>query len=351
MPAKPLAGAWPGGIKGSSYRLLSSVAAFGLALSMLIVPAPSLAAGTAAPVNARAISNFKVGSNESRFGKLQFLGGMVLSSSEPLFGAISSIRFRADQKSFVAVLDTGHWLTGEIVRNDAGVLSGLSNTEISPMLDAAGREPRRKMEMDAEGLALRNGQAIVSFEQRHRIDVYPDPGFLTSKPVGRIPYLIPGGELRSNGGMEALAAAPVPSPLQGALVVIAEKSVDHDGNLLAAILEGPLKGRFSVRHIGSYDVTDSVFLPGGDLLVLERRFNLAEGVGMRLRRIKGGDIKPGAVVDGEIILEADLSYQIDNMEGIDVLTGPDGSTRLIIVSDDNHSFLQRNLMLEFRLIE
>jgi hypothetical protein len=39
------------------------------------------------------------------------------------------------------------------------------------------------------------------------------------------------------------------------------------------------------------------------------------------------------------------------MEGLDVVRGPDGETRIIVVSDDNRSFLQRNLMLEFRLAE
>jgi len=151
--------------------------------------------------------------------------------------------------------------------------------------------------------------------------------------------------------MEALAVSPVGSPLKGAMVVVAEKSIDTDGNLLAAVLEGPLKGTFAVAHHPSFDVTDSAFLPDGDLLLLERRFNFAEGVGMRIRRVHAEDIKPGAVVDGEILLEAGMVYQIDNMEGMDVVKGPDGSTRLIIVSDDNHSFLQRNLMLEFKLVD
>jgi hypothetical protein len=39
------------------------------------------------------------------------------------------------------------------------------------------------------------------------------------------------------------------------------------------------------------------------------------------------------------------------MEGIDALTGPDGSTRIILISDDNHSFFQRTLFLEFKLLK
>ncbi|UXS05229.1 hypothetical protein FY156_24115 [Agrobacterium tumefaciens] len=316
-----------------------------------LVPAPIGASTIDVPVASRLLANFEVGTSASRFGKLEFVGGLVMSSPEKLFGAISSIRFRPDGENFVAVLDTGHWLTGKITRGDSGALSGVSDVRIAPMLDISGREPTRKMDVDAEGLALRGDKVFVSYEQRHRIDIFPDPGFESSKPIGRLPHLIPNNELRSNGGMEALAVSPVDSLLKGAMVVVAEKSIDADGNLLAAVLEGPLKGSFAVAHHPSFDVTDGAFLLNGDLLLLERRFNFAEGVGMRIRRIRAEDIKPGAVVDGEILLEAGMVYQIDNMEGMDVVKGPDGSTRLIIVSDDNHSFLQRNLMLEFKLVE
>lgn len=331
-----------------SYKSL--VVAATLAVGSLI-PVPIGASTIDVPVSVRQLSGFEVGTSAKRFGKLEFIGGMVMSAPEKLFGAISSIRFRPNGEDFVAVLDTGHWLTGRVMRDAAGALSGLADVRITPMLDMGGREPPRKMEMDAEGLALRDGKVIVSYEQRHRIDIYPDPGFETSKPLGRLPHLIPNNELRHNGGMEALAVSPADSPLAGALVVVAEKSIDADGNLLAAILEGPLKGTFAVTHHPSFDVTDGAFLPNGDLLLLERRFNFAEGVGMRIRRIRGADIRPGVVVDGEILLEAGMAYQIDNMEGMDVVKGPDGSTRLIIVSDDNHSFLQRNLMLEFKLVD
>jgi hypothetical protein len=92
-------------------------------------------------------------------------------------------------------------------------------------------------------------------------------------------------------------------------------------------------------------------LPDGDLLLLERRFNIADGIGMRIRRIGAAEITPGAVADGEVLLTADFGYQIDNMEGLDTFQAPDGTSHVIVVSDDNHSILERNLMLEFRLTE
>lgn len=319
-------------------------------------PAPSAAPSVIsqslpAPVVAKPITAFKPGSGETRFGALEFLGGLQFTSREPLLGSLSSFRLRADGMHFVSVLDTGHWLTGRLVRDAEGRLSGLDDTVVTPMRDARGQEPRLKGDIDAEGLALRPGQAIVSFERSHRVEVYPDPGFEHAKPERSLDILIPKRELRSNGSLETVVVAPPDGALKGAVLIIAEQSVDADGNLFAAILEGPQKGQFKVVRNDPFNVTDGAFLPNGDLLLLERRFSVLGGVGMRIRRIAGDTLKPGAVVDGPVLIEADMGFEIDNMEGIDVTVGLDGHPHVILVSDDNDSFLQRNLMLEFRLIE
>ncbi|MFP5077330.1 esterase-like activity of phytase family protein [Rhizobium sp. YIM 134829] len=304
----------------------------------------------AATIRSKPITNFKLGSGETVFGKAEFLGGIDMSSSNPLFGAFSSIRFRPDGSHFLGVLDTGHWIEGRVTRDDAGKLSGVADVRITSMRDSSGRTEDVKYRMDSEGLALRDGQALVSFERFARVDVYPDPGFATARPLRSLPILIAPGRLRSNRGLETVAVSPESSPLKGAPVIVAELSFDQQDHLLAAILEGPRRGPFSVVQHDPFAVTDGAFLPNGDLLLLERRFSFAAGLGMQVRRIDGDSIKPGAVVDGEIILSADLGYQIDNMEGLDVVMQPNEDTRLVIVSDDNHSILQRNLMLEFRLL-
>jgi len=106
-----------------------------------------------------------------------------------------------------------------------------------------------------------------------------------------------------------------------------------------------------VKRNGNFDITDGAFLPDGDLLLLERSYTMAEGVKMRLRRIYGESIARGAVADGPVLLEADMSYQIDNMEGLDIWRRGDGAQVVSLISDDNHSILQRNLYLEFILHE
>ncbi|TDK34552.1 hypothetical protein E2F50_17095 [Rhizobium deserti] len=299
-------------------------------------------------MNVRTIGQFKTGSDQKRFGPLEFLGGLEFSSVDSRLQSLSSIRFRADGESFVSVTDTGNWLTGRIERDGQGHLSNLADVEIHPILLRGGR-PGWKLTSDAEGLALRNGQAVVSFEQQHRVDIYRNPGFETSEPSRGLDFLIPARELRRNAGMETIVASPQSSHLKGSLVIVAERSLDEKGNLLAAILEGPMKGQFTVVRHDPYDATDGAFLPNGDLLLLERRFSFLGGLGMRIRRIKGDSLVPGAMVDGEVLVEADLSYAIDNIEGLDVLAGADGRQRLILISDDNGSLMQRNVMLEFRL--
>lgn len=327
---------------------LSALFAAALAAGVLAWPLAATSGGL--QVDSSTISHFGVGSMERAFGRLEFVGGISYSSPDRLVGAVSAIRFRPDGTHFVAVLDTGHWMTGAIRRNEEGALSGLAEVQVSSMLNAEGRDENAKWMMDAEGLALAPGAAIVSYEQRHRVDVYPDPGFERSAPKGSYPIPFPRSELSTNRGFETLVVAPADGPLAGAPLIVAERSLDAHGNLLAAILDGPMRGSFTVVRNDPWDATDGAFLPNGDLLLLERRFRLADGIGMRIRRIKGADIRPGAVVDGEVLIDADMSHQIDNMEGIDVLQMPDGDIRIIVVSDDNHSILQRNLMLEFRLI-
>lgn len=321
----------------------------------LLALAAGLMAGIApvsaepAVITARPLKAFEVGSDVAQFGRLRFVGGLELSSSDPLFGAWSSVRILPGGKRFIGIFDTAHWLQGSLERDAEGRLTGLSGVTIEPMRDAKGNPDASKWEMDAEGMALRGDEVLVSFERNHRIDAYSLSGLPQALPHRSVPLIIPRRSLRSNGGIEAMAVAPDNTPLAGSTVIVSEKSVDENGNLYAALVEGPVKGAFSMRKQDGFDVTDAAFLPSGDLLLLERRFTWASGVAMRLRQLAAADIRPGAVVDGEELLRADTRFQIDNMEGMDVFRDADGRTHVILVSDDNHSILQRTLMLEFLL--
>lgn len=329
--------------------MLASACAMSAVLGLSSCTPAVIPPGEMLPIQVQSDVIRDLGGNPTLSPGLTFVGGVELSSPEPLFGAFSSIRFR-DQQSFVGVFDTGYWIEGRILRDAGGRLAGLEAVRLAPLLDASGRESASKFHVDAESLALDGDRAYVGFEQRHRVLSYgPLSDLGKALPSAPIAFPFDLDILHSNGGFESLVIAPQGSEIAGALVAISEKSFDDNGNIYAAIVGGPLAGEFRVRPRDNFEITDAAYLPDGDLLLLERRFSIATGVGMRLRRIEGASIRPDAVVDGEILFEANYRSQIDNMEGLDVLPEPDGSVRLIVVSDDNHSILQRTLMLEFRL--
>jgi hypothetical protein len=248
-------------------------------------------------------------------------------------------------------MDTGHWATGTIERDKDGRLTGLSDYRITSMRDPSGTGAHDKDNFDSESLAIGEHHIYVGFERYDRINAYPYPGFETAMPDNvQLPILKKGDRLKSNGGMECILKTPDQGPLGGAILFVAEKSYNKDGNFIAGVQSGPMKGTFYVERLAPYDVTDGVFLDDGSFLLLERKFGLKDGIGMRIRRFSQADIKPDATIKGETLIEADFSHQIDNMEGIDAYKAADGSTHLIIVSDDNHSLLERNLMLEFKLL-
>lgn len=329
--------------------MLASACALSALVALASCTPATIPPGEMLPIAVESSVIDDLGGNPTLSPGLAFLGGIELSSSEPLFGAFSSIRFR-DDKSFLGVFDTGYWIEGRILRDAEGRLSGVEAVRLAPLLDASGRESRSKFQVDAESLALDGDRGFVGFEQRHRVLAYaPLSDLGKALPSAPLAFPFDLDILHSNGGFESLVIAPKGSPVEGALVAISEKSFDANGNLYAAIVGGPLGGEFRVRPRDDFEITDATFLPDGDLLLLERRFSIATGVGMRLRRIEGASLRPDAVVDGEILFEANYRSQIDNMEGLDAIPEADGSVRLIVVSDDNHSILQRSLMLEFRL--
>jgi len=147
------------------------------------------------------------------------------------------------------------------------------------------------------------------------------------------------------------ASSPLHHRRHGA---ISERGLDAEGNLKGFLLGGPnlgasSSGEFSVKRIGDFDVSDCAVTPKGDLLVLERSFSRLRGVGMRIRRVPLASVTPGATADGPALIEADMSYQIDNMEGLSVHRAPSGELVLTLISDDNFSIIQRTILLQFTL--
>ncbi|MGB6350554.1 MAG: esterase-like activity of phytase family protein [Pseudolabrys sp.] len=286
---------------------------------------------------------------QTRFGDLEFRGGLVLTSKNPAFGGISAIRVEPDGEHFLSITDKGSWLRGRIVYQD-GRPVGITDAEMAPILGADGKPLAARGWYDVESLAERDGMLYIGIErveQIVRFDYRRDGLRARGEPIAVPPDF---KTFAFNKSLECLAAPPQGSPLANELIAITERSLDRAGNLRSFVLGSGGVARFSVKRTDDFDVSDCTVLPPADLLLLERRYSPARGVAMRIRRIPLTEIKAGALVDGRPMIEADLGYQIDNMEGIGVHRSARDETILTLVSDDNFSIIQRNLLLQFALV-
>jgi hypothetical protein len=285
-----------------------------------------------------------------RFGSLQYRSGLVLTSKFAGFGGLSGLRLDPKGERFIAISDKGTWFTGRIVyRGDT--MTGLADVEAAPMLGADGRPLAARGWFDTESIALDGPLVYIGIERVNQI-VRFDFGRGGTRSLAQTVPTPPGiGKLPNNKGLESLVVVPKGLPLAGTLIAISERGLDPGGNLVAFLIGGPTPGQFGIRRSKDFDISDAVVLGSGDLLILERKFSLLSGMVVRIRRLPLKSVAPGATIDGPSIFEADLGYEIDNLEGIDAHIDADGSTVLTMVSDDNFSMIQRTLLLQFTLVD
>lgn len=302
-------------------------------------------------VNARPIASFDTRDRSRvRFGALEFRSGLILTSRFRGFGGLSGLRLDAKGERFIAISDKGGWFTGRIVYKGRE-MTGLDDVEAAPMLGPDGKPITARGWFDTEALALDGSLVYVGIERVNQILRFDfAKGF--TRALGE-PLQLPTGarKLPYNKGIEALVMVPKGQPMAGTLIAISERGLDAQGNIMAFLIGGKTPGPFSVRRSENFDVSDAVLLPSGDLLLLERKFSWLGGIGIQIRRIPLASVGPGAVVDGPSIFSADLGNEVDNLEGIDAHVTSEGDTVLTLVSDDNFSLIQRNLLLQFTLVE
>jgi hypothetical protein len=345
---------WRCGLACPSHRAITT--AIALAFLIAAMPAaaqtsPSVPPAHAIEIQSEPITGFDIRDPSRRqFGLLEFRGGLVLRSPDKHFGGLSAIRVAADGAHFISLTDRGWWFRGRLLYAGARP-SGIADAEMAPMLGADGHPLAARGWYDTESIAEDGGTLYVGIERVHQIVRfnYGKEGLLAR---GRAIAQPPGmRSLPATKGIEALVFVPKGLPLAGTLIAIPERGLDKAGNLSAFLIGGSTPGVFAIKRGSRYDVTDAALLPGGNLVLLERRFSWDSGLAVRLRRIALGEIKPGALIDGPVLFEADLGYEIDNMEAVSVHRAAGGETVLTLVSDDNFSIIQRTLLLQFTLAE
>lgn len=302
-------------------------------------------------VRAHVIRTFlRSGNEERRFGGLTFIGGLSLSSDDKAFGGYSGLEISADGKSLMAVSDAGTWLRAELV-TARGVPAGIIRARVGPLLALGGHRLSRARDRDAEGLRLINGslttgRALVAFERNERIGYFEIAKGGLGAPVS---YLRPPQRLSFNKGLESVSILTT-GKHKGSVLAFAERSIDANGHHRGWLWVKGKPQAIALTDVGGFDITDIAVAPDGDLYVLERRFRWSEGVKMRVRQIEAEAVKPGALLDGRVLMRADMRHEIDNMEGMALNRDGRGRLVLTLMSDNNfNGFLQRTLVLQFEV--
>jgi hypothetical protein len=318
---------------------------FAPAATMLLAAAALAAAAgahaDAIVVQAKPVLLHSFDASITRVGRLEYRGGLQLSSADTRFGGLSGLLVSANGRRLTAISDRGYWIEAGLVYDRSGVLAGIDDAGVEQLRAPDGGSVARRPAGAAEGMAFaEDGKGVVvSFEIRPKLLLYqakdrPPVSLKTPRGLEKAPR---------NEGIEALTRLA-----DGRLLALTE-GYQTRGGMIAWVGGG--RTRWSTMRWltgGGFQPTGATTLPGGDVLVLERRI-LPPGA--RVRLLKSADVVAGDALDGKEIARFEGALIVDNMEGIDARRSETGETLVYLVSDDNYSFLQRTLLLMFRLVE
>ena len=287
------------------------------------------------------------------FGRLEWLGGLIISAKSEFFGGYSDLIVSPDNDDLLTISDSGSWLSAKLTTKN-GKLAGIGNARVGALTQKDGKPLQRRGDRDAEALVALGhggieGRYLIGFESRHRIEEY---AFEKGKFRGPLGSRVLPRELRRmdrGQGLEGMALLRG-GEHKGALVAFSEHKLDSQNDHGGALMKDDKSYPLFLKRTGEFDITSLQSLSDGSLLVLERSFIRASlKLDIRLRLVKAADIEPGARLDGEVLLEAGNRYMIDNFEGMAVTETQKGETIITLISDDNFNFFQNTLLARFKL--
>ena len=278
---------------------------------------------------------------QTQFGKLDFLGGLEWSSDRADFGGFSGMLLD-DDGTLTAITDKAHWARAKLIFNPQGGLAAIEGLEVWRLYETEDTFLQRP-DTDAEAVTRDGDDLLIAFEGNHRVSRFAGLG----APEQRLENLPDFSHLGNNKGLEALLQLP-----DGRLLMASEEPPsDAEGNdHVGWIMQGDKAERFRIKRAGRYSLTDLALGPDGETVyLLERRYSLLGGPGMRIRRFPLADVAPGVLIEGEALIDLGAGHAVDNMEALVARRGASGETELFVLSDDNFSMRQRTLLLHFRV--
>lgn len=283
-------------------------------------------------------------------GRLRFRGGLVLSSDDSVFGALSGFEV-LDNNRVLFLNDDAEWFEARLVLDESGALTGLADVRYAIMRNERGDIFSYQDNLDdSEGLTqLLDGRFAASFEGTQSIQIFDmnRDGPFGPSSVG--PRLAGTDVLPKNAGLEAIATAE-----DGALIVGAEGSGLATTPIWRVRLDAtePTPPLIQFPLAEGYSLTALDRAPDGGFVALERFYAPIVGARAKIAYFPASALDSGAEVLPDVVELATLAppMVIDNFEGVATQRLPDGTTRIYVVSDDNYNRHQRTILYAFDVV-
>jgi hypothetical protein len=322
-----------------------------LALSVLLLPAPHMGkpetvrAG-ALLVSARALPLSSIDPALTQAGALRYLGGWELTSSNAGFGGISAL-LASPTGGMLGLSDSGILMGFHIGAGGGGADGGDGHPFIAPLPVRAQDRHRPWWAWDSESMTHdpATGRYWVGFELQQAICRY-GPGFSRVEACRTWPDIM---AWPKTGSIESLARLP-----DGRFLAIGEMGMTRDGRHDVLLFAGdpadtdtPKPTHLRYTPPRGYRPTDVAVLDDRHLLVLNRRLTLEQLFTATIAIVDLPDrLAQGVDLKARTLARLAPPLLADNYEGLSV-THENGRPIIWVVSDDNHEFFQRTLLLKF----
>ncbi|MDI1296013.1 MAG: esterase-like activity of phytase family protein [bacterium] len=317
---------------------------FALAILLLPAPHPNKPEPTRAGallVAARPLPLNQGAPAQRRVGALAYVGGWELTSDNPGFGGLSSLLVDPTGQ-VLALSDSGTLMGFHIGTGPASRRPFIAPLPIRPQDSAL---PWWAWDSESMTHDPATDRYWVGFELQQQICRYA-PGFARVEACRVWPDIM---AWPKTGSIESLARLP-----DGRFLAIGEMGMTSDGHHDALLFAGdpaeidtPRPIHLRYRAPQGYRPTDAVALDSRRLLILNRRLTMQDMFTATIAIVELPD-HPQADMEIKVRTLARLAPPLlaDNFEGLAV-TQEAGRAIIWIISDDNHEFFQRTLLLKF----
>ena len=200
------------------------------------------------------------------------------------------------------------------------------------------RKKLKKKRRDAEGLAFFHKNLLISFERKHRVDIYDLHGEKLQKADIHTKLQNRDNYIKANKGLESVAYSE-----KYGIVTAPERPLQGEDASIHTIYGKDVLWRF--RYDGS--ITAVEFRDDHRLLVLLRKFNYFTR--RRISTLLSLDLRGCEATLCQIeklaVFDSDEGFHLDNFEGLTKIS----KNRYLMISDDNGSFLQKTLVVLFAI--